>query len=106
MLVRSDAIQKLARSNFDAAITFYGAAPKVLSAVTAEFFDYSGNGRTGRLGGAKTIPSMLEIQSELTIDTYRAFSAEATKIVELSVPAARDAGHGLVGVFTDENLPG
>jgi len=112
MLIRSDAMQKVASSNFDAAIAFYGAAPRVLSAVTAELFDYSGRSLQdtiaglARLGGAKTMRSMLEIQSELTIAAYRAFAAEATKIVELSVTAARDAGHGLVGGFTDENLPG
>jgi hypothetical protein len=104
MLVRPDAMQKVARSNFDAAIGFYGAAPKVLSAVTAELFDYSGRSLEdtmaglARLGGAKTMRSMLEIQSELTIAAYRAFAAEATKIVELSVTAARDACHGLVGL--------
>ena len=47
MLIRSDAMQKVASSNFDVAIAFYRATLKVLSAVTAELFDYSGNGRLG-----------------------------------------------------------
>ena len=36
MLVRSDAMHKVAKSNFDAAIGVYGAAPKVLSTFTGE----------------------------------------------------------------------
>ena len=87
MLIRSDAMQKVASSNFDVAIAFYRATLKVLSAVTAEHFNYSGRSLQDKmaglasLGGAKTMRSMLEIQSELTIAAYRAFAAEATKIV-------------------------
>ena len=110
MLVSADEMQRVAKSNIDTAIGLYGAMPKVFFAVTAELVDYSGRSLQdamaglARLGGAKTVRGVLEIQNEMTIAACQAFAVETTKIVELSVIAARDTGRRLVGAITGENL--
>jgi hypothetical protein len=93
----TEEFQKVSKDNYDAALRSYGELKKGFQAVAARITDYSKRSfedatRTfEELVGAKSLEHAIEIQSQYAKKTYDNWMAEASKIGELYVAAARDA---------------
>jgi hypothetical protein len=89
--------QKIGKVNYDAAVRSYGELNKGLQAIAASVTDYSKQAfddatRTfEKLVGAKSLESVIEIQSQYAKKAYDSWVAEASKLSEMSSLMARDA---------------
>ena len=93
----TEKFQKLSKDNYDAALRSYGELNKGLQAVVARWNDFSKRSfedatRTfEQLVAAKSFDQAIEIQSQYAKKAYDDWVAEASKMGELYVAAARDA---------------
>lgn len=93
----TEEFQKLSKDNYDVALRSYGELTKGVQAVVARWTDFSKRSfedasRTfEQLVSAKSLEHAIEIQSQYAKTAYDNWMAEASKIGELYVAAARDA---------------
>jgi hypothetical protein len=93
----TDEFQKMGKDNFDATVRSYGELNKGFQAIAARMTAYSKQAFEDatrafeQLLGAKSVEHVIEIQSQYAKKAYDAWVAEASKLGELYVAAARDA---------------
>jgi hypothetical protein len=97
MVKNFEDVQKFGKDNVDATLRSFGALSKSVQAVAAEVADYSkrsfddGSKVVEKLIGAKSLDKAIEIQADYAKTAYEGFVAQATKIGELYLDAAREA---------------
>ena len=90
-------LQRLSKENVDKAVVSLGAVQKGFQALTAELTEgskkaYEANSAfVQELFGAKTLDKAIELQTAFAKASYEAFVAQATKLNEIAVDAAKDA---------------
>lgn len=90
-------VQKLGKESYDAVARSYGELNKGFQSISARMVDYSKQALADatttfeKLVGAKSLEHAVEIQSQYAKRTYDNWVAEASKIAELYVSAAREA---------------
>ena len=93
----SDDFQKMGKDNYDAVLRSYGELNKGFQAIGARVTDYSkrafedASRAFEQLVGAKSLESVVEIQSQYAKKTYDTWVAEASKLGEMYAAVARDA---------------
>ena len=89
--------QKMGKTNYDAAVRYYGDMTKGFQAIGARVTDYykrafeDSTRAFEQLVGAKSFEHALEIQSQYAKKAYDTWMAEASKIGEMYAAVARDA---------------
>ena len=89
--------QKLGKEGYDAVARSYGELNNGFQTIGAHVTDYSkqafadATATFEKLVGAKSLEQAIEIQSQYAKRTYDNWVAEASKISEMYVSAARDA---------------
>jgi hypothetical protein len=90
-------LQKLGKDNYDAVLRSYSEWSKSCQAIGARVTDYSKKAfddatRTfEKLVGAKSLESVIEIQSQYVKRAYDTWISEASKLGEMYAAVARDA---------------
>lgn len=98
-------IQKLGKSNLDAAVKSATALTRGLQTIAAETADYSkkaiehSTSHVEKLTSAQTPERFVELQSDYAKGAYEALVAQATKVGELYTNLAREAFRPMEGVF-------
>ena len=93
----SDDFQKIGKDNYDAVLRSYGELNKGFQAIGARVTDYSkrafedASRAFEQLVGAKSLESVVEIQSQYVKKAYDTWVAEASKLGEMYAAVARDA---------------
>ena len=93
----SDDFQKIGKDNFEAVIRSYGELNKGFQAIAARMTDYSKQAFEDatrafeQVGGAKSLESVIEIQSHYAKKAYDTWVAEASRLGELYAAIACDA---------------
>ena len=93
----SDDFQKIGKDNFEAVIRSYGELNKGFQAIAARMTDYSKQAFEDatrafeHVGGAKSLESVIEIQSHYAKKAYDTWVAVASRLGELYAAIARDA---------------
>jgi phasin family protein len=93
----NDDFQKMGKDNYEAVLRSYGAMNKGFQAIAARVTDYSKKAFEDatrafeQLVGAKSIESVIEIQSQYAKKAYDTWVAEASKLGEMYADVARDA---------------
>jgi phasin family protein len=93
----SDDFQKMGKDNFEAVLRSYGELSKGFQTIGARLTEYSkqafeeANHAFEKLAGAKSLESVIEIQSQYAKKAYDTWVAEASKISEMYAAVARDA---------------
>jgi hypothetical protein len=93
----NDEVQKAGKDGFDAVVSSFGEANKGLQAIAAEITAYSkksfedGTRAFEQLLGAKSLPQVIEIQSQYARMVYEAHVAELSKLGEMYAGLARNA---------------
>lgn len=93
----SDDFQKIGKDNFEAVIRSYGELNKGFQAIATRMTDYSKQAFEDAtrafepVGGAKSLESVIEIQSHYAKKAYDTWVAEASRLGELYAAIARDA---------------
>ena len=93
----SDDFQKMGKDNYDAVLRSYGELNKGFQAIGARVTDYSkrafedASRAFEQLVGAKSLESVVEIQSQYAKKAYDTWVAEASKLGEMCAAVARDA---------------
>jgi len=93
----TDDFQKMGKDNYDAVLRSYGELNKGLQAIGARMTQYSKQAFEDatrafeQVVGAKSLESVIEIQSQHAKKAYDNWVAEASKIVEMYASVARDA---------------
>jgi hypothetical protein len=93
----SDDFQKMGKDNYDAVLRSYGELNKGFQAIGARVTDYSkrafedASRAFDQLVGAKSLESVVEIQSQYAKKAYDTWVAEASKLGEMYAAVARDA---------------
>jgi hypothetical protein len=93
----SDDFQKMGKDNYDAVLRSYGELNKGFQAIGARVTDYSkrafedASRAFEQLVGAKSLESVVEIQSQYAKKAYDTWVAEASKLGEMYAAVARDA---------------
>jgi hypothetical protein len=97
MVKNFEDVQKYGKDNMDATLKSFGALTKGAQAIAAEVADYSkrsfedGSKVVEKLFGVKSFEKAIEIQSDYAKTSYEGFVAQATKIGELYMDAAKEA---------------
>jgi hypothetical protein len=97
MLKGFEEFQKVGKDGFDAAVRSFGEMNKGFQAIAARVTDYSKKAFEDatrafeQLVGAKSIESVIEIQSQYAKKAYDTWVAEASKLGEMYAAVARDA---------------
>jgi hypothetical protein len=92
-----DAFQKFSKEQLDAATTSSSSFVKSLQTIGAETTDFSkkyfedGTAFLEKLRSAKSLESVIQIQSEYAKASYEAFTAQAKKIGEIYSNLAKEA---------------
>ena len=93
----SEDFQKIGKDNYDAMVRTYSEVNKGLQAIGARVTDYSkrafedASRAFEQLVGAKSLESVVEIQSQYAKKAYDTWVAEASKLGEMYAAVARDA---------------
>ena len=93
----NDDFQKMGKDNFDAVLRTYGEWNKGFQAIAARMTDYSkqtfedATRAFEQLVAAKSLESVVEIQSQYAKKAYDTWVAEASKLGEMYAAVARDA---------------
>ena len=93
----TDDFQKMSKDNYDAVLRSYGELNKGLQAIAARVTDYSkmafedATRAFEQMVGAKSLESVIEIQSQYAKKAYDTWVAEASKLGEMYAAVARDA---------------
>lgn len=93
----SNDFQKMGKDNFDALLRSYGELNKGFQAIGARVTEYSKQAFEDatrafeKLVGARSLESVIEIQSQYAKKAYDTWIAEASKIGEMYAAVARDA---------------
>jgi phasin family protein len=93
----TDDFQKMGKDNFDAVIRSYGELNKGFQTIAARMTDYSKQAFEDatrafeQVVGAKSLESVIEIQSHYAKKAYDTWVAEASKLGEMYAAIARDA---------------
>jgi hypothetical protein len=93
----SDEVQKAGKDGFDTAVSSFGEVNKGLQAIAAEITAYSkksfedGTRAFEQLLGAKSLPQVIEIQSQYARMAYEAYIAELSKLGEMYAGLTRNA---------------
>jgi hypothetical protein len=93
----TEEMQKLGKESMDMALTSLGAWTKNAQAIAAEVADYSKRSVEDsaaaweKLMGAKSLETVMEVQSAYLKSSYEDFVAEATKIGTLCTDMAKQA---------------
>jgi hypothetical protein len=93
----NDELQKAGKEGFDAAVRFFGEANRGFQALAAELTAYSkksfedGTRAFEQLLGAKSLPQVIEIQSQYARMAYEASIAELSKLGEMYAGLTRNA---------------
>ena len=93
----TDDFQKMSKDNYDAVLRSYGELNKGLQAIAARVTDYSKTAFEDatrafeQMVGAKSLESVIEIQSQYAKKAYDTWVAEASKLGEMYAAIARDA---------------
>jgi phasin family protein len=93
----SNDFQKVSKDNFEAVLRSYGELNKGFQAIASRMADYSKTAFEDatrayeRLVGAKSLESVIEIQSQYAKKAYDTWVAEASKLGEMYAAVARDA---------------
>jgi hypothetical protein len=93
----TDDFQKMSKDNYDAVLRSYGELNKGLQAIAARVTDYSKTAFEDatrafeQMVGAKSLESVIEIQSQYAKKAYDTWVAEASKLGEMYAAVARDA---------------
>ena len=93
----NDEVQKAGKDGFDAAVSSFAEANKGFQAIAAEITAYSkrsfedGTRAFEQLLGAKSLPQVIEIQSQYARMAYEGYFAELSKLGELYAGLTRDA---------------
>lgn len=92
-----DELQKMSKTNFDAAVKSFGEVNKGLQALATEMTDYSkkamkdGTVAFEKLSSARSLEQAIEIQTEYAKKAYEDYVAELAKIGELYTGLANGA---------------
>ena len=93
----NDDFQRMGKDNFDAVVRSYGELNKGFQAIAARMTDYSkqtfedATRAFEQLVAAKSLESVIEIQSQYAKKAYDTWVAEASKLGEMYAAVARDA---------------
>ena len=93
----NDEVQKAGKDGFDAVVSSFGEANKGFQAIAAEITAYSkksfedGTRALEQLLGAKSLPQVIEIQSQYARMAYEAHIAELSKLGEMYAGLAPNA---------------
>src|SRR6516225_2766983 len=93
----NDDFQRMGKDNFDAVVRSYGELNKGFQAFAARMTDYSkqtfedATRAFEQLVAAKSLESVIEIQSQYAKKAYDTWVAEASKLGEMYAAVARDA---------------
>ena len=93
----NDAVQNAGKDGFDAAVSSFGEANKGFQAIAAEITAYSkqsfqdGTRAFEQLLGAKSLPQVIEIQSQYARMAYEAYVAQFSKLSEMYAGLTRNA---------------
>jgi len=93
----NDDFQKMGKDNFDAVLRSYGEWNKGFQAIAVRMTDYSkqtfedATRAFEQLVAAKSLESVVEIQSQYAKKAYDTWVAEASKLGEMYAAVARDA---------------
>ena len=93
----NDDFQKMGKDNYEAVLRSYGEMNNGFQAIAARVTDYSKKAFEDatrafeQLVGAKSIESVIEIQSQYAKRAYDTWVAEASKLGEMYAAVARDA---------------
>ncbi len=97
MYAQFEEMQKLGKSNFEAAIANLGNTAKNVQALASETTDYSkkafqdGTEVVEKLASAKSLDKVFEIQTAYSKSSYENFVAYSTKVGEVLSSIAKDA---------------
>jgi phasin family protein len=100
-----DDMQKFGQDSMDTAMNSFGAWTKSAQAIMVEVADYSKKSveesatAWEKLIGAKSLETVIELQSEFMKSSYEDFVAEATKLGELYADFAKEAYKPFEGVM-------
>jgi hypothetical protein len=89
--------QRVGKDGFDAAVSSFGEVNKGLQAIAAEVTAFSkkafedGTHAFEQLLGAKSLPQVIEIQSQYARMAYEAYVAELSKLGEMYAGLTRNA---------------
>jgi hypothetical protein len=93
----NDDFQKVSKDSYDAMLRSYGEMNKGFQAIAARMTSYSKQAFEDatrafeQLVGAKSLETVVEIQSQYAKKAYDSWVAEASKIGEMYAAVARDA---------------
>jgi len=93
----NDEVQRASKNGFDAAVSSFGEANRGFQAIAAEITAYSkksfddGTRAFEQLLAAKSLPQVIEIQSQYARMAYEAYVAELSKLGEMYVGLTRNA---------------
>jgi phasin family protein len=93
----NDDVQRASKNGFDAAARSFGEANRGFQAIAAEITAYSkqtfedGTRAFQQLLAAKSLPQVIEIQSQYARMAYEAYVAELSKLGEMYVGFTRNA---------------
>jgi phasin family protein len=89
--------QRVSKDNYEAVLCSYGEVNKGFQAIATRMADYSKKAFEDatrayeQLAGAKSLESVIEIQSQYAKKAYDTWMAEASKLCEMYAAVARDA---------------
>lgn len=96
MIKGFEEIQKLGKTNFDAAVKSAGEVNKGFQAIAAEVTDYSkkafedGTAAYEKLAGAKSLEQAIEIQTTFAKKAYDEYVTQVSKLSEMYVDLAKE----------------
>jgi hypothetical protein len=94
-VMTTDEMHKLGKDSMETALGSVGAWTKSAQAILVEVVDYSKKSVEGsaaaweKLVGAKSLETVVEVQSQYVKSSYEDFVAEATKLSELYIDLAK-----------------
>ena len=106
----NDDFQKMGKDNYEAVLRSYSEMNKGFQAIAARATDYSKKAFEDatrafeQLVGAKSIESVIEIQSQYAKKAYDTWVAEASKLGEMYAAVARDAYKPVVESSDEESV--
>jgi phasin family protein len=110
MIMTTEDMQKLSKDGMEMAMGSLGAWTKSAQAIAAEVVDYSKKTAEGsaavweKLLGAKSLETVMQVQSDYLKSSYEDFLAEATKLSGLYSDLAKEAYKPFEGAMAKAGL--
>ena len=107
----NDQLQKVGKDGFDAAVNSFGESNKGFQAIATEITAYSkksfedGIRAVEQLLGAKSLPQVIEIQSQYARMVYEAYIAEWSKLGEMYAGLTRNVSKPVEQVAAKAAVP-